>query len=136
MDKTKLKIDFRIIGDDFNPKEVTEMIQIKPDSMWKKGEKYYKGKIECERSYSDWLITSEYRESLDVDELMKEIIQRIQDKKVMIKECKRKFELDYVFEVIVHIEDAQTPSLFFDSSIIKFINEIEAEIDVDLYIMS
>ena len=38
MDNTNIRVEFRIMGEDYNVEEITDVLKIKPTNSWNKGE--------------------------------------------------------------------------------------------------
>lgn len=132
MENTNIKVEFRILGDDFPPEIITEKLSIKPNEVWIKGDKI-KNK-DFHRKYSCWILSTGYEESLDINNQLKKIYNIIKIKKNKLRQLKKTYELDYQFDIIINIEKKEKPAIYLDLDIIKFANDIEAEFDFDLYI--
>ena len=74
-----------------------------------------------------------YQVSFDVNNQLRQIIGKIQNKSSIIKEIKEAYSVECKFFIVVIIEEGNTPALYLDKDIIKFAANIEAEFDVDLY---
>lgn len=136
MAETKVKINLRVVGDSFDPDIITKLINIQPDIKWEKGDEYIKNGKLNQRTYSNWMITTGYCETLDVDELMSSFSCRFRDRIVELNSCKKRFGLEYVCEVVVKIENAQPPSLYWNTNSLRLLDSIGADLDIDLYVMS
>lgn len=125
---------FSLIGDDFEPKEITNRLDIVPTESWKKGDR---GKYNSSLKYSCWkLSTKKGKEYLDIDKLVNEIVDKLKDKVEMINELKNKFQLDSVLEIVMDIDinpDQSTPTLGHNLRIIDFLYQTKTKTDVDIY---
>ena len=52
-------------------------------------------------------------------------------KKNMLKQLKDQYKLECLFSVVVKIENNEKPSMYFERDFIEFVNELEAEIDIE-----
>lgn len=134
MDKTSVLVEFKIIGDEFEPEIITKVLQISPDKYWKKGERI-KNRNSI-RNFSCWSIKTGYEESIDINNQLVKIINKIKDKKNELVELKNKNKFDYKIEVVIKIENNEKPAMYLNSDIIGFVNDIKAELNFDLYIYS
>lgn len=134
MDKTSVLVEFKIIGDEFEPEIITKVLQISPDKYWKKGEQI-KNKNSI-RNFSCWSIKTGYEESIDINNQLVKIINKIKDKKNELVELKNQNKFYYKIQVVIKIENNEKPAIYLNRDIIGFLNDIKAELDFDLYIYS
>ena len=136
LSKTNIKVEFRIIGDDYSPDEITSKIGIIPSSKFQKGDKYVRNKKEAIYKYSCWTISTDYEESFDVSLQIDKIISILYPQKNSLVKLKNQYKIEYMLEAVINIENGETPGMYIKSDIIKFLNDIHAELDLDLYILS
>lgn len=134
MEKTSILVEFKITGDEFDPDTVTKKLQIVPNEYWQKGEQIKNKSIV--RSFSCWIIKTGYEESLDVNNQLVKILDKIKDKKNELIELKKQNNFDYKVDIVIQIENNEKPAIYLSSDIIEFANSIKAEFDFDLYIYS
>lgn len=134
MDKTSVLVEFKIIGDEFEPEIINKVLQISPDKYWKKGEQI-KNKNSI-RNFSCWSIKTGYEESIDINNQLVKIINKIKDKKNELVELKNQNKFYYKIQVVIKIENNEKPAIYLNRDIIGFLNDIKAELDFDLYIYS
>ena len=134
MDKTSVKVEFTIIGDELIPKNATEKLKITPNQFWQEGEDI-KGR-QIKRKDTCWSINTGYEESNDINEQLFKIVGLLQDKKNILKELKSIHNLEYIFAIVVNIENNEKPEMYFNREFIKFANDIDAEFYIDMYIYS
>jgi hypothetical protein len=130
--KTNVKAEFIIFPDELQPSVVTEKLEMTPTQSWIKGDdikgKSYKKKDTC------WTVSTEYEESLDINDQLSKLMIILQDKKEMLIELKKMYDMKYVFEIVIKVRNEETPAMYFERDCIKFINDIQAVIDIDLYV--
>lgn len=134
MDKTNIKVEFKITGDEFNPDAVTKHLQIEPSQHWKEGEQIKDKNIL--RKFSCWIFSTEYEESLDINNQIKKLIDVISVKKDELINFRKDHRIDYKIVIVINVENSEKPAIYLTSDIIEFANDIKAEIDFDLYIHS
>jgi hypothetical protein len=130
LDKTNVKVEFILLGDNFNPDDITNKLSIRPTSKWKKGEILKNGRV---REYSGWEISTEYEESLDINDQLNQILIKIKDKRNEIFEISNNKDIECRFCVVVKIENGYTPAMTLNREVIQFAYEIGAEFEFDLY---
>lgn len=130
MDKTCIMVDLSIIGDCFDPQAITERLAILPTEQYQKGER---SKRNIERKENCWSISTGYVETLYVSEVLNQIVKEVADKKSVLIDLKKEFDLTYKFFIVINIEQNQKPAIYLESSFIEFANAINADVDFDLY---
>ena len=121
-----------------NHEEISNILNLKPTNVWKKGEEYLFGdktkgikKIRKENywEYRSKEITNEWIGN-QIEKFIKEIIEpRIE----LIKKISNKFHSE--FSVVQYMYDGCNPGLYFDKKILKVINECGLELNIDFYVL-
>ncbi|AFU13464.1 DUF4279 domain-containing protein [Bacillus toyonensis] len=135
MDETQVMVYFNLSGDEFPVEVVSERLQVSPTKSYKKGDIIRKTN-ETEnitRNYTSWQLSTGYQESLDVGDVMEQLILKLKDKSAIINELKREFGLECRFTIVIKINDSHTPAFHLDNPVIDFANSIKADFDIDLY---
>jgi len=133
LDKTQVMVYFSLYGDEFSIDDVTEKLGLTPTKAFKKGDLIPNRSTVCYRKETSWDLGTVYQVSLDVNNQLQQIIDKIQNKSFIINEIKEAYSLECKFFIVVKIEEGNTPALYLDKDVIKFAANIEAEFDVDLY---
>lgn len=134
LDKTQAMVYFSLYGDEFSIDDVTEKLGVAPTKAYKKGDLFLNRATACYRKETSWDLGTGYQVSLDVNNQLQQIIDKLQNKSLIINEIKEAYTLECKFFIIVIREEGNTPSLYLDKDIIKFAANIEAEFDIDLYV--
>jgi len=134
LSKTNVMVEFRILGHEFVPEVITSELSIIPNETWVKGDKINDRDIT--RQYSCWILSTGYIESLDINDQIKEIINKLLIKNDKLVEIKKKYNVIYRIDVVINIENNEKPAIYLNSDIIEFAYSIGAEFDFDLYIYS
>lgn len=134
MSSNEGRVYFSLVGDDFEPGEISAFLGIKPTSTKKKGSRV-PGKLP---RVSSWEISTEnvVNGYVDVYELSTQIIQILKPKKDEIIQAMNRFNLKPHLEVVLWFstdEKHSTPAIGFEVETIQFLAEIGAYIDVDTY---
>lgn len=127
--KTNVNVEFNIVGDYFNPDVVTQILNLEPTDSYIKGDKgrYTTRKETC------WSIETGYYESFDISQQINLMLKTISEKKEILKKLRTQLDVEYLFMIVIKIEDNRGPAMIFESPIIEFANYIGAEIHVDYY---
>lgn len=133
METTNVKAEFVIIGDALNPKLLTNELGVTPTQFWRKGDKI-EGK-NINKQDSCWIIGTNYEESFDINDQLYGLIAILEKKQEILKELKTKFNFEYLFVIVINVENNELPAMHFDRKFLDFVHSIEAEFYIDLYIM-
>lgn len=132
MDKTKVKVDFRISGADFEADSITKALCLRPTGVKKNGERI--GNTNKRYDHTTWIYSTGEVETLYAENVFEEILKLLLPKQKELIELKEKMNVDYRVDVIIIIEDNQPPSMSFEKEYIDFLSTIGGNIDVDIYI--
>lgn len=133
LEKTNVKVEFSIYGDDFNPDRITQRLNINPEKVWRKGEQV--GKHNILRKENCWMISTDYQESLDINNQLNLILKLLGSVKEELITIKNEIMADFRIDIVINIEDNQTPAIYLDKEVIHFCNDYNIALDFDLYIM-
>lgn len=122
------RVYFGLFGDDFDPESLS--IGVAPTRTARKGSPIPKN--------SSWIFSSEKLQSelIDVYEMSSALIRALKPHAHKIREAMQAHHLEAVLEVVLTItpdDSVSTPAVGFDSTVISFLNEVGASIDVDIY---
>lgn len=123
---------FAIKGD-FNPDEITEILELNPSKSWKIGDKRKYGNTFYDFALWEYGRCNEY--DVFTENQMVATICELKTKIQLLKEIRRKFDVSFVLEIVpsLYINET-TPALAPNRDIIEFCYETETEIDIDLYL--
>ncbi|MEH7158975.1 DUF4279 domain-containing protein [Neobacillus drentensis] len=133
MDKTQVLVYFSLSGDEFPIDNVTERLELTPTNAYTKGDLITNSSTARYRKETSWDLGTGYQVSLDVNDQLQEIIDKIQNKTTIINDIKADYSIDCKFFIVIKIEEGNTPALYLSKDIIKFASSIGAEFDLDLY---
>jgi len=134
VEKSKSYVYFAFKGD-FDPNLITKRIGIHPTTIWKKGEKT--DNLRKEYTFSFWALSTEVgKEGLDMDKLVKEVIDQLKGKEVLIMDLKTELSASSILQIKMDIdmnEEASTPFIGHDHETIEFLFRTKTETDIDIY---
>lgn len=127
---TRIRTEFQLTGEGFDPDKVTTLVGIDPTKTWRKDDRI-PSTILIEK-YTGWTISSPEETSIHLDKQIVRLLKPIVLVKEKIIEAYNTYGLEAELSCFVFVE-GQTPVIHFDSQIVKLAAELGAEIDVDLY---
>lgn len=132
-DRTSVMVDFRATGDDFHPDIFTKRLMLSPTSQWEKGSMQ---RSKRPTTYACWAISTGYIPSLDIHNQLITIVDMLNDKVPTLIDLQRSHNAYYRIDVVIRIEQGQTPAAYIAPRIIAFANSLGATIDIDIYVCS
>lgn len=122
------RVYFGLFGDDFDPDSLS--IGVAPTKTARKGSPIPK--------QSSWIFSGEKVQSelIDVYEMSSSLIDALKPRAHRIIEAMATHHLEAVLEVVLTItpdDSVSTPAVGFDSTVISFLNQVGASIDVGIY---
>ncbi|KWW21932.1 hypothetical protein AS888_05470 [Peribacillus simplex] len=134
---------FSVFGDEFALEVVTDILSIEPTKTYKKGDIIEKinnpnlvsTKIR-RRKETVWTLSTGYQESYDINNQLNTILKSLEGKTKELKQLKEKYSLEFLFMIVIQVENDEKPAMYLQKNIIDFSSLIQAEIHFDLYIFS
>ncbi len=131
MQKTRCMTYFEIVGN-FNIAEITKILKLKNTSGHEIGDKkiYGENQYDC----ASWKYGTEYEETLDAEEQIKKVVTPFLSKIEELNYIRTHYDCVFCLEQVQEIYNEEKPGIFYNVDVIKFCAQIEAAIDVDIYI--
>lgn len=129
---TCINIELSIVGDDFDIELVSKELDIEPTEIKKKGELLPNKKNR--NIETSWSFMTGLEKSLDVRIQLCKLMDIFYKKIDKLKEICLYFNTKVFVSILIIVKNQQTPSLHFGKEEILFFNEINAELDIDIYI--
>ena len=138
MDKTRLYAYIQFSGNDDFPLEIlTNRLGIQPTETWKAGElrnpKYPNHPIQL---YTAWIYKIEGKETVDTKDVLLPLLNAFKSKTKIINQLKEELVLDVKLELVIEIFNGHTPAFVIYPEFSRFAGEIDAFLDVDMYVFS
>ena len=86
--------------------------------------------------YTGWHYEIERKESFDTEDVLHPLLEVFQSKTDTINQSKEELTLDVSLELVIQIYDGYTPGLVIYPEFSKFAAEINAFLDIDMYVFS
>ncbi|MED1610170.1 DUF4279 domain-containing protein [Bacillus paranthracis] len=132
---------FSITGDIFPVEAITDVLNIEPTRTYKKGDIVARrdnpNLVSTKKPYrkeTDWNLSTGYQESYDINNQLYVILKSLEEKTEPLKQLKKKYDLEFLFMVVIQIENNESPAMYLQKDILDFASSIQAEIHFDLYI--
>lgn len=132
---------FSATGDIFPLEAITEALSIEPTRTYKKGDVVARRDNPnlvftktLYRKETDWTLSTGYQESYDINNQLHVILKSLEEKTEQLKQLKKKYDLEFLFTVVIQVENNESPAMYLQKEIINFASSIQAEIHFDLYI--
>ncbi|MFE9077800.1 hypothetical protein COC58_13850 [Bacillus cereus] len=132
---------FSATGDIFPLEAITETLSIEPTRTYKKGDVVARRDNpnlvftkNLYRKETDWTLSTGYQESYDINNQLHVILKSLEEKTEQLKQLKKKYDLEFLFMVVIQVENNESPAMYLQKEIINFASSIHAEIHFDLYI--
>ena len=122
---------FKIVGD-FNPDDISALLNLTPEKSWKIGDLRRNG---TKFDFAPWEIgrCSEY--DVEVENQMRKTIAVLQDKIPVLNQIREKYDVSFFLEIVPEIYANDTnPCLAPSLDIIDFCHATRTEIDIDMYV--
>lgn len=139
MNRTSIKITLSICGNEnlFDIEAIAKTLGETPTASGRKGELLrltHSGKeVRVVDSYIEYEIPRTM--TLDSDEPMGKLVEQFESKIDILQSLKQIYEVSYRVDIMVEIVDSQSPALGFNQRTIQFLEQIGAEVSVDLYVV-
>ncbi|MBO0453177.1 DUF4279 domain-containing protein [Candidatus Enterococcus murrayae] len=133
LSEPKVKVEFSLEGLNLDPEYVTKKIGLKPHIFYKKGEI-----AQNHKPYKQgcWSIIVPYEVSYDISVQVEKLFKMIRDKKEIILEVKKMYKGDVILSVVIEVENQTIPGVTFENQHITLLAELEADMDVDILLIS
>ncbi len=120
---------------------ITEALSIEPTRTYKKGDVVARrdnpnlvSTKTLYRKETNWTLSTGYQESYDINNQLYVILKSLEEKTEPLKQLKKKYDLEFLFMVVIQIENNESPAMYLQKNIIDFASSIQAEIHFDLNI--
>ena len=122
---------FKIVGN-FNPDDVSKLLNLAPEKTWKIGDLRRNG---TKYDFALWEIGRCEEYDIDVSNQMRKSIAALQDKIPILNHIRQEYDVSFFLEIVptIYVDDI-TPAIAPSLDIIDFCHATRTEIDIDMYI--
>lgn len=123
-----IKVAFSLIADYFDLDQVTNKIGVTPDSVRTRDSwpsKYYVKTV--------WSMERKKDNCIAVSDVFEKLINVLKGKEEIIKKFCSDYGIETSFEVVIHMNDGDSPKIVLPREIVSFAASVNAEIGFDIY---
>ncbi len=122
---------FKIVGN-FNPDDVSELLNLTPEKTWKIGDLRRNG---TRYDFAHWEIGRCTEYNIEVENQMRKTIAVLQDKIPLLNQIRQKYDVSFYLVVVptIYVDDIN-PCLAPSLDVMDFCHATRTELDIDLYI--
>lgn len=122
---------FKIVGN-FNPDEVSRILNLTPEQTWKIGDFRRNGTM---YDFALWEIGRCTEYDIDVENQMRKTIAILQDKIQLLNQIRKENDVNFFLEIVptIYVGD-MNPCLAPPLDVIDFCHATRTEIDIDMYV--
>ena len=127
--KPEMCVALRLRGKRFAPEDVTRVVGLSPSKTWRAGEPI--PATTAKRKDDRWEFGLSYRETFDMEEMLKELLDTIEPYRERITAAAKEFGLVREISFGVYIRE-QTPACWFSADTMRRLADLGADLDIDL----
>ena len=122
---------FKIVGN-FNPDDVSELLNLTPEKTWKTGDMRRNG---TRYDFSLWAIGRCEEYDVRVENQMKKTIAVLQDKIPLLNQIRQTYDVSFYLVVVptIYVDDIN-PCLAPSLDVMNFCHATRTELDIDMYV--
>ena len=125
---------FRIVGN-FNPDDVSALLNLTPDESWKIGDLQRNSTTKYE--FANWTIGKCAEYDVYVENQMRKTISMLLDKIATLNQIREENDVDFFLEIVPSIwVDDINPCLAPPLDVIDFCHATRTQIDIDMYLFN
>lgn len=133
MDGTQIKLVLSVFGEDFNPGNFTNYIGLHPSDSWMKGDKI-SGRDDIFKKESSWEFCVGFIKTVFFEDVATIFLDKFEGKTNQIRDYVDASKLEVKIFIVIEIVDEEKPALFLTKKFIQISNDLNADIDFDIYI--
>ena len=124
---------FRIVGN-FNPDDVSALLNLTPEESWKIGDLQRDG---TKYEFANWMIGKCAEYDVYVENQMRKTISILLDKIATLNQIREENDVEFVLEIVPSIcVDDISPCLAPPLDVIDFCHATRTQIDIDMYLFN
>lgn len=123
--------EFSLTGIDLNPEDVTSKVGIQPTKTWLKDE-LISPKARIRYQQNGWRLRSQLESSNDLGEHFRAVLEQLKQGWQPLIELCSIYETEFCGVIYT---SGDRPAIHFDREILTAVLQLNAEIDVDLYVL-
>ena len=124
---------FKIVGN-FNPDDVTELLNLTPEKAWKIGDLRRNG---TKYEFANWMIGKCAEYDVYAENQMRKTISILLDKIAILNQIREENDVEFFLEIVpsIYVDDIN-PCLAPPLDVIDFCHATRTQIDIDMYLFN
>lgn len=122
-----------VFDNDFDVNVITEVVGIQPFECMLRSQTRINS-LTHQHNPGFWTIRSKIFTDFDAKQAIDDLVSKIESKVELIKEICTKNEGNVYFDIVPSFCYDDKPAIYFDRKFLKIVNELEAEIELDMYV--
>jgi len=123
---------FQLVGMEFDPDDITAKVGIKPTEIWRIGD-LISSRGTRQHKQNGWSLYSKVEKSADLEDHIKSVLEQLQPGwQSLVELCKR---YDAEISCVIYYRSGSVPAIHFDKYLVEMAHQLNAEIDVDFYVL-
>ncbi len=118
-------------GLNFDPQSITKELGIIPTKTWKLGDLIHP-KATVTRQHNGWFLESQLSKNYELENHIKSLFEQLKPVWDIVQQMSHNYDTE--ISCVIYT-DGEIPTIHLDQEIINKSNQINAEIDIDLYIL-
>lgn len=132
MKNTNVRVDFRIMGDEFDIQIINKELGLMPTISWNRGD--FIRDTKRVHTYTAWIFSTGAEETLDINSQLKKVEKIFYPKEDILRVIQRKYDLEFCIDIVIAIENESPPAIYLNEDIVHFASNIDARFDIDTYV--
>jgi hypothetical protein len=133
--QNRIRVDLRILGEDVDPKNLTEFLGVQPARTWLKGE-LVSPRSGIKFKENGWELSSGQDQHLDFEFHIRALLHKIEPNVDRFIQMCSQYHVELSCAIYIYYNNEEsTPWIHFDRTAMNIFNQIGAEIDFDLYVL-
>ncbi len=129
---TSLQVEFILTGNDLQVEDLLSTIDLDSVKTWKIGDPI--GTSILQYKYNGWRFKTTEITTIDLPEEVEKVVKILKPYKTRLLEVIRKYKCEVSLGCVLYIERGDIPIVHFPRDIVEFISELNANIDIDIYL--
>ena len=124
---------FKIVGN-FNPDDISALLNLTPEESWKIGDVLHNG---TKYEFAHWEIGRCAEYDVYVENQMRKTISMLLDKIAILNQIREEHDVEFFLEIVpyIHVDDIN-PCLAPPLDVIDFCHATRTQIDIDMYLFN
>jgi len=131
--EAEIRVWFTLTGLDLDPNEITTATNLEPSKAWRKGDLIDPRRPARRHKEGGWSIASGCEDTVDIESQIKALLKRLCPARQALVSLGKRYDAEV--ECVMYIYGGERPAEHFDRDAVRQMAELNASIDVDLYIL-